>query len=34
VNEHMEMTSRVALFKALVDSGMSERDAALTPRTQ
>ncbi|OLL27477.1 hypothetical protein BTH42_32030 [Burkholderia sp. SRS-W-2-2016] len=29
VNEHMEMTSRVALFKALVDSGMSERDAAL-----
>ncbi|SIO50469.1 hypothetical protein SAMN05444172_2570 [Burkholderia sp. GAS332] len=29
VNEHMEMTSRVALFKALVDSGMPEKDAAL-----
>ncbi|QUO26134.1 hypothetical protein KEH57_04180 [Burkholderia cenocepacia] len=29
VNEHMEMASRVALFKALADSGMSERDAAL-----
>ncbi|CAE6958543.1 LPD38 domain-containing protein [Paraburkholderia domus] len=29
VNEHMEMTSRVALFKALADSGMSEKDAAL-----
>ncbi|MBN3777451.1 GNAT family N-acetyltransferase [Burkholderia sp. Ac-20345] len=29
VNEHMEMTSRVSLFKALVESGVSERDAAL-----
>ncbi|NLP65379.1 LPD38 domain-containing protein [Paraburkholderia sacchari] len=29
VNEHMEMTSRIALFKALVDSGMPEQDAAL-----
>ncbi|KVT91860.1 hypothetical protein WK59_03750 [Burkholderia ubonensis] len=29
VNEHMEMTSRVSLFKALVESGVPERDAAL-----
>lgn len=29
VNEHMEMTSRVALFKALVESGLPEKDAAL-----
>jgi hypothetical protein len=29
VNEHMEMTSRIALFKALVDSGMPEQDAAI-----
>lgn len=29
VNEHMELTSRVALFKALIDSGMAEKDAAL-----
>ncbi|NML34506.1 LPD38 domain-containing protein [Paraburkholderia antibiotica] len=29
VNEHMEMTSRVSLFKALVESGVPERDAML-----
>ncbi|KVO05548.1 hypothetical protein WJ69_22880 [Burkholderia ubonensis] len=29
VNEHMEMTSRVSLFKALVESGVPERDAVL-----
>lgn len=29
VNAHMEMSSRVALFKGLVDAGMSEKDAAL-----
>lgn len=29
VNEHMEMSSRIAMFKALVDNGMTERDAAL-----
>ncbi|MBB5448232.1 MULTISPECIES: LPD38 domain-containing protein [unclassified Paraburkholderia] len=29
VNEHMEMSSRVSLFKALVESGVPEKDAAL-----
>lgn len=29
VNNHMEMSSRVALFKGLVDSGMAEHEAAL-----
>lgn len=29
INEHMEMTSRVAAFKALVESGMTEKEAAL-----
>lgn len=29
VNEHMEMSSRVSLFKALVESGVAEKDAAL-----
>ncbi|MGF6936858.1 hypothetical protein OKW41_006020 [Paraburkholderia sp. UCT70] len=29
VNEHMEMSSRVSLFKALVESRVPERDAAL-----
>lgn len=29
VNDHMEMSSRVAMFKSLVDNGMTERDAAL-----
>lgn len=28
IHEHVEVGSRVALFKGLVDSGMSERDAA------
>ena len=29
VNEHMEMSSRVSLFKALVETGVPEKDAAL-----